>query len=144
MKGACFKIFQFWWVFLFLTAMGTRKKCEGNFIFTSTVAKVRYDGITTAKISSKICFCGSVSTMKRCIINNSKKQALNILLTKCSSLQIFIKSYLKTLSKFIICTKIEVQTSLVEKLSIVLRSKAVPYLFMCSLHICLFANVPDE
>ena len=82
--------------------------------------------------------------MKRYIINNSKKQALNILLTKCSSLQIFIKLYLKTLSKFIICTKIEVQTSLVEKLSIVLRSKAVPYLFMCSLHICLFVNVPDE
>ena len=39
---------------------------------------------------------------------------MNILLTKCSSLQIFIKLYLKILSIFIICRNIEVQTSLTE------------------------------
>ena len=49
-------------------------------ILTFAIAKVRYDGITM------------VSTMQQCIRNNiSKKQALRILLTKCSSLQIFIK-----------------------------------------------------
>ena len=28
------------------------KKCDGNFILSFAVAKVRYDGITTAKFSS--------------------------------------------------------------------------------------------
>ena len=36
------------------TAMGIRKKCDANFIFTyfifTVVVKVRYGGITTAKI----------------------------------------------------------------------------------------------
>ena len=32
------------------TAMGIRKKYDANFIFTFVVIKVRYGGITTAKI----------------------------------------------------------------------------------------------
>ena len=97
--------------------MGIRKKCDSNFILTFVVAKVRYSGITMTKIFVKnlLLLIVSVSTMQCYIINNiSKKQALNILLTKCSSLQIFIRLYLQTLSNFIICSKIEMWTSLVE------------------------------
>ena len=72
----------------------------------------------------------SVSTMQCYIINNiSKKQALNIVLTKCSSLQIFIRLYLQTLSNFIICRKTEVWTSLVENCRSFYAAK------LC--HICL-------
>ena len=41
-----------------------------------------------------------------------EQQVLNILLIECSSLEIFIKLYLKTFSNFITCSKIEVRTSL--------------------------------
>ena len=34
--------------------MGIRKKYDGNFIFTFAVVKVRYGGITTAKISEAV------------------------------------------------------------------------------------------
>ena len=34
----------------FVAAMGIRKKYDSNFIFTFAIVKVRYDGITTAKI----------------------------------------------------------------------------------------------
>ena len=90
--------------------MGIREKMRLQFYFDSCHCKGQdYDG---KNFHQKFVISGSVSMMQRCIINNSKNK--NIILKKCSKPSNFHYINLKTLSDFIICSKIEVQISLIE------------------------------
>ena len=84
------KTFQDWaFEYLVKIALWIRKKCNSNFVLTIAVSKVRYDSIMKAKnFGLKFVISGTASTIHQRIINN-----INIILTKCSSFQIFIKLY---------------------------------------------------
>ena len=112
-------------------------KCNGKFILTFAVTKVRYDDITTAKLFAKnllflVVYQRCNNALSIILVKTSIKYTLN----KVSNLQIFIKFYLKTLPNFIICSRTEIWTSLVENC----RSFCAVKL----LHICVCATVPDE
>ena len=81
--------------------MGTRKKMQRQFYFNFC----RRKGQTQRHYNGKS-FRATLH-LKKCYV-----ASLNILLSKCPSLQIFINLYLKTLSNFILCNKIEVRASL--------------------------------
>ena len=96
---------------------GNLEKHDSNFILTFAASKVRYDRIMKAKVfPQKFVVSGSVSMTQQCIINNISKHKHYTDFQQSVQAFTFLLNYttVQLLSNVIICSKIEVSTSLIE------------------------------